>query len=116
MWRHLLPHNKKGVIVSAVIDLIKAEHVGVRELRNHLCGFMKDKKPAIVVTERGEPVRVIVPYAKMVELLEFFDEVSDPDTMRNIQEGAEAIKRGAKGVSFWGTYKKYHSARPAVKE
>jgi len=102
--------------VSAVIDLIKAKHVGVRELRDHLCGFMKDKKPAIVVTERGKPVRVIVPYAKMVELLEFFDEVSDPDTMKNIHEGVEAIKRGSKGVSFSGTYKKYHSAGQVVKE
>ncbi|MBU4251979.1 MAG: type II toxin-antitoxin system Phd/YefM family antitoxin [Candidatus Omnitrophica bacterium] len=102
--------------MSAVIDLIKAEHVGVRELRDHLCEFMKDKKPAIVVTERGQPVRVIVPYAKMVELLEFFDEVSDSDTMRNIHEGAEAIKKGSQGVSFSGTYKKYRSAGQAVKE
>ncbi|OGX46618.1 MAG: hypothetical protein A2216_01865 [Omnitrophica WOR_2 bacterium RIFOXYA2_FULL_45_12] len=102
--------------MSAVIDLIKAEHVGVRELRDHLCGFMKDKKPAIVVTERGQPVRVIVSYAKMVELLEFFDEVSDPDTMRNIHEGVEAIKQGSKGASFSGTYKKYHSGGQAVKE
>ncbi|MFH1245831.1 MAG: hypothetical protein V1662_05025 [Candidatus Omnitrophota bacterium] len=102
--------------MSAVIDLIKAEHVGVRELRDHLCGFMKDKNPAIVVTERGEPVKVIVSYVKMVELLEFFDEVSDPDTMRNIHEGAEAIKQGSKGASFSGTYKKYHSAGQSVKE
>jgi hypothetical protein len=111
-----LSHNKKEVIVSAVIDLLKAEHVGVRELRDHLCGFMKDKKPAIVVTERGHPVRVIVSYAKMVELLEFFDEVSDPDTMRNIHEGVEAIKQGSKGASFSGTYKKYHSVSQSVKE
>lgn len=102
--------------MSTVIDLIKAEHVGVRELRDHLCGFMKDKKPAIVVTERGKPVRVIVSYAKMVELLEFFDEVSDPETMRNIHEGVEALKHGAKGVSFSGTYKKYHSAGKRAKE
>ncbi len=102
--------------MSAVIDLIKAEHVGVRELRDHLCGFMKNKKPAIVVTERGKPVRVIVPYAKMVELLEFLDEVSDPNTMRNIHEGVEAIKRGSKGASFSGTYKKYHSVSQAVKK
>jgi len=111
------PHNKKRRgIMSAVIDLIKAEHVGVRELRDHLCGFMKDKKPAIVVTERGQPVRVIVSYAKMVELLEFFDEVSDPDTMRNIHESVEAIKQGSKGVSFSGTYKKYRSAGQAAEE
>lgn len=102
--------------MSAVIDLIKAKHVGVRELRDHLCGFMKDKNPAIVVTERGKPVRVIVPYAKMVELLEFFDEVSDPDTMRNIHEGVEAIKQASKGVSFSGTYKKYHSVGQVGKE
>lgn len=90
--------------------------MGVRELRDHLCEFMKDKKPAIVITERGEPVRVIVPYAKMVELLEFFDEVSDPNTMRNIHEGVEAIKQGSKGASFSGTYKKYHSVGHTVKE
>ncbi|MFH1442200.1 MAG: type II toxin-antitoxin system prevent-host-death family antitoxin [Candidatus Omnitrophota bacterium] len=102
--------------MSAVIDLIKAEHVGVRELRDHLCGFMKDKKPAIVITERGKPVRVIVPYAKMVELLEFIDEVSDSDTMRNIHEGVEAIKQGSKGVPFSGSYKKYHSAGQSVKK
>jgi hypothetical protein len=52
----------------------------------------------------------------MVELLEFFDEVSDPDTMRNIHEGVEAIKQGSKGVSFSGTYKKYRSVGQAVKE
>lgn len=102
--------------MSAVIDLIKAEHVGVRELRDHLCGFMKDKKPAIVVTERGKPVRVIVSYAKMVELLEFFDEVSDPETMRNIHEGVEAVKHGSKGVSFSETYQKYHPGSRRAEE
>lgn len=98
--------------MSIAIDLLKSEHIGVRELRDHLCGIINDpqnKERPLVVTERGTPVKVIMPYSKMVELLEVLDEVTDPNTMRNIHEGIEAIERRAKGVPFSRIYRKYTS-------
>ncbi len=95
--------------MSITIDLLKSDHVGIREFRDHLCGIFRKEKNPVVITDRGSPVKVLMSYKDMVELLEFIDELSDSNTMRNIQEGVEAIERGAKGVSFSRVYKKHHS-------
>jgi len=100
--------------MSIEIDLLKSEHIGVRELRDHLCEILNDphnKEIPLVVTERGTPVKVIMPYSKMVELIELMDELDDSNTMRNIQEGVDAIEKGRKGVSFSRIYKKYSKTK-----
>lgn len=76
--------------------MLKADYVGVRELKAHLFGLLKGKKP-LIVTEHGTPQNVILPYEDMMEMVDILDELQDPETLRVIQEGRRAIKRGAKG-------------------
>ena len=93
--------------MSITIDLLKSDHIGIREFRDHLCDILRRNKKPVIVTDRGRPVKVLLSYDDMVELLEFLDEVSDPDTIKNMQEGVEAIEHGAKGTSFSSVYKKH---------
>ncbi len=88
-----------------MIDLLKSDYIGIREFRDHLCKIFKKEGKPVVITDRGHPVKVLLPYDDMVELLEFLDEVSDPDTIKNMQEGMEAIESNSKGTSFSSVYK-----------
>jgi len=84
--------------MSVAVNLLKANHVGVREFREHLSGYLK-KKDFCVITERGEPANVMLPYEDMLELLDIIDELSDPGTVNAVLEGNKAIKTGKKGIS-----------------
>ncbi|MBU0694316.1 MAG: type II toxin-antitoxin system Phd/YefM family antitoxin [Candidatus Omnitrophica bacterium] len=95
--------------MSITIDLLKSDHIGIRDFRDHLCKIFRKKEKPVIITDRGEPVKVLLPYNDMVELLEFLDELTDVNTMRNVHEGVEAIERGTKGISFSRVYKKHRS-------
>ncbi|MBI4352595.1 MAG: type II toxin-antitoxin system prevent-host-death family antitoxin [Candidatus Omnitrophica bacterium] len=75
--------------------LLHAEHVGVRELREHLSEHLKAQKP-LIVTERGNPKSVVIAYQDMLELVEMMDELQDAETLALVQEGRRAYKQGAK--------------------
>ena len=62
--------------MSLTIDLLKAPHVGIRDLKEHLSEFLRKEKP-VVVTDHGEPINVIVSYEEMIELLDIIDEMED---------------------------------------
>ncbi len=83
--------------MGITLDLLKAEHVGARALRNNLFEFLKEDGP-LVVTDRGKPVRVILNYEKILELLDMLDELSDPETVEAVREGRKAIAKGVKGI------------------
>ncbi len=83
--------------MSLSTDLLKSEHVGIKKLKTHLSRHIKNNKP-IIVTDRGVPVDVVVPYADMIELLDMVDELTDMKTIRTIMEGRKAIRSGAKGI------------------
>ena len=84
--------------MNVAINLLKANHVGVRDFREHLSGYLK-KKAFCVITERGEPSNVMLPYEDMIELLDIIDELSDPETVAAVLEGNKAIKSGKEGIS-----------------
>ncbi len=83
--------------MKIAMDLLKADHVGVRELKTHLSKRLKIHKP-LVVTDHSQPVKVIIAYEDMVELLDMLDEVTDEATLALVQEGRKAIQSGAKGI------------------
>ena len=83
--------------MDIALDLLKAPHVGVRELKENLSGFLKKKRP-LVVTEHGAPTRVLVPYDEMVELLDIIEEIDDVETASLVAQGRRAIREGAKGI------------------
>jgi prevent-host-death family protein len=76
-----------------VAALLKARHVGVRELKEHLSGLLKDGHP-IVATDRGTPTHFVVPYDEMIEIVEMLEELSDPALVRRVQETRVAQEKG----------------------
>ena len=77
--------------------LMKASHVGVRELRLHLSRRLKSNNP-LVVTEHGTPTKVIISYQDMVELADVIDELQDSKTLRAVTRARRAVKSGARGI------------------
>ncbi len=90
--------------MTTAVDLLKAKHCGVREYKEHLsASFLKD---FVVITDRGKPVSVNLPYEEMLEILDIFDEILDPQTVSNILEGRKSIKSGAKGIPVSNLFNK----------
>ncbi len=83
-------------IMSIATELLKAKHIGIRGLKNHLS--KKFLKSFLVITDRGTPVSVNLPYSDVLELADIIDELADLETIETIQEGRKAIKSGAKGI------------------
>ena len=75
-----------------VASLLKAKHVGIKELKNHLSAMLKTHRP-MVATDRGEPTYFFIPYNEMIEIVEILEELSDPDMVRQIQKARLAYKK-----------------------
>ena len=82
--------------MSVATDLLKANHVGIRDFKEHLSGEFLNE--TLVITDRGTPVSVNLPYSDVLELMDILDELSDPGTVKAVQEGRKAIKAGAEGI------------------
>lgn len=89
--------------MSLATQLLRAEPIGVRELKNKLSAVLRRGKPRIV-TERNKPRHVLVPYEDMVELVEILDELSDPRLLKQIAEGRKGYREG-KSVPIEATAK-----------
>jgi len=69
------------------LSLVKTgEYIGARQLRQRLAAVIKSEKP-FFVTEHGKPVKVMLPYAKFLELLESVDELKDNFLIREVSQG-----------------------------
>ena len=90
--------------MSIAAGLMKANWVGIRELKGHLSARIL-KKP-LVITERGKPVGVSMPYPDMLELLDIIDELSDPEILAAVREGRKAVLSGAEGLIVSRLFKK----------
>ena len=98
----------KGEFMSIATSLLKADYVGVKEFRAHLSKILKGHKPCIV-TDRGHPTNVLLPYSDMIELADILDELSDPETIETIKQGRKAIESGAQGIPVSKLFKKLGS-------
>lgn len=96
--------------MSIILDLLKAEHIGARAFRNRLFEFLKGNDP-LVITEYGQPVRVVLDYAEMLGLLDILDELSDPETVEAIREGRKAIASGTKRIPATELFNQIRSSR-----
>jgi len=82
--------------MSIAADLLKANHVGIRDIKEHLSTRLL--KDILVITDRGTPVSVNLPYSDVLELVDIIDEAADLETMATVSEARKAIKGGAKGI------------------
>ena len=92
------------------MDLLKAPHIGVRELKNHLSQMLK-KRGSLVVTDHGRPVNVILPYDEMLDLLDLLEEVYDPAVLEAVREGRAAVGKGSQGVPVRKLFDKIRKSR-----
>lgn len=76
-----------------VASLLKAKHIGIKELKDHLSELLRKHEP-MVATDRGVPAYFLIPYDEMVEIVEIIEELSDPETVKNIHAGRKAYKKG----------------------
>lgn len=90
--------------------LLKAPHVGVRQFKSRLSRFLKSRNP-LIITDHGMPVEVVIPYAEALELVDLIDEATDLETLKAVQEGKVAVKRGAKGISVTRLFRKIQKER-----
>ena len=92
------------------VALLNARHIGVRELREHLSKRLKDRKP-LIVTEHGEPTKVILSYGDVLELVEILDELQDRQTLLAVKEGREAVVKGKEGIPVSDLFGQIRRAR-----
>ena len=95
--------------MSIATDLLKTRHVGIRDLKEHLTTELLHKP--LIITDRGTPVSVNVPYSEMMEFLDILNEIEDTETVLTVQEGRKAIKAGAKGIPVSRLFKKIRARR-----
>ncbi|MBI4397883.1 MAG: hypothetical protein HY586_02025 [Candidatus Omnitrophica bacterium] len=91
-------------------DLLKAKHIGIRDLKEHLSKRLKERLP-LVITEHGEPVKFILSYQDVLELIDVLDELQDMETLQWIQEGRGAVKKGAKGFPVSDLFRHIRTSR-----
>ncbi len=94
--------------MSIAADLLKANHIEIRDLKEHLT--REYLKETLVITERGIPISVNIPYFDVLELVDILEEISDPKIIALVQEGRHAIKRGAKVIPAAPLFKKMREA------
>jgi len=85
--------------------LLKAPHIGVRQFKARISKFLKSGNP-LIITERGVPVEVVIPYAEAIEMVDLIDEATDLETLKAVEEGREAIKAKRKGISVLRLFSK----------
>jgi hypothetical protein len=95
--------------MSIAADLLKANHVGIRDIKEHLSTRLL--KDILVITDRGTPVSVNLPYSDVLELVDIIDEAADLETMATISEGRLAIKGGAKGILVANLFNRIRAQR-----
>jgi len=79
--------------MSLATNLLRAETIGVKELKNHLSVVLKQRK-ARVVTDRNKPKHFLIPYEDMVEIAEIVEELSSAKLLRDIAEGRRSYRKG----------------------
>lgn len=90
-----------------MLDALHYHFLGTDELRKKLTTLLKSlsKKEDIVVTQKGEPVAVLVDLKRYLEEKQALQELSDPIYLKELLEAKIEIKKG-KGISAEELFKK----------
>ncbi len=96
--------------MTLAASILRATHIGVRDLKNHLSQRLKTSKP-IVVTEHGRPKRVILPYDVVVEISEILEEIEDKALAGWVKLSRRARNEGVKSVPVAESFKKFKARR-----
>ena len=94
--------------MSIAAELLRATHMGVKDFRSHLAEVLK-KDEVLIVTQHGQPAKVVIDYEDMLELIDVVDEFQDPAAIRTVLEGRKAVKEGALGIPAAKLFKRIRS-------
>lgn len=84
--------------------ILRAEHLGVKDFKTHLCQIIKTNKPH-VVTEHGKPKQFLIPYEEMIEIVEILEELSDIKLLREIQSARKSYKKNKESIPLHRLWK-----------
>lgn len=98
--------------MTLATQILRAEHIGSKDLRERLSQNIRSQKP-VIITEHGQPKKVMLPYEMMVALIEMIEDLQDKDLMAVIAEGKKVIASGSGGVPIERSFKKIKSSRKA---
>lgn len=80
--------------MSAISLIKKSHYIGTRQLRGSLAKVLKSRD-SYFVTDHGKPVKAMIPYEVLLELLEIMDELKDKALLKEISQGREEYKQGS---------------------
>ncbi len=71
----------------------EGKYVGIRELRENLADVLKSRQ-TYFVTDHGKPVKAMVPYEVLLELLEMIEELKDKSLIQEVAQGRKEYQKG----------------------
>ncbi|MBI4000050.1 MAG: hypothetical protein HY351_05485 [Candidatus Omnitrophica bacterium] len=71
----------------------EGKYIGARELRENVSKVMRSKN-SFFVTEHGKPVKVMIPYRTLLELLQVLEELKDKTLMQEVAQGRKEYQAG----------------------
>ena len=79
--------------MTAIGFVKEGKYVGVRELRGNLAKMLKSRQ-AYFVTDHGKPVKALIPYEVLLELLEILEELKDKALIQEVAQGRKEYAAG----------------------
>ena len=79
-------------------DLMKAETIGAKRLREEIFTIVKEKK-TYVITNKGKQEMFLIPYEDVIELMEILEESKDAALQEHIRKSREEYAKTG-GVPF----------------
>lgn len=79
--------------MTAIGFVKEGKYVGTRELRANLAKVLKSRQ-AYFVTDHGKPVKAMIPYDVLLELLEILEELKDKALIQEVAEGRQEYAAG----------------------
>lgn len=79
--------------MTAIGFVRDGKYVGARELRTNLAKVLKSRQ-AYFVTDHGKPVKAMIPYETLLELLEIVEELRDKTLIHEVAQGRQEYEKG----------------------
>ena len=91
--------------MTLTTELLRAPHIGVRELSRNVSSFMK-RKSVVVVEVKGQKNKVIISQDELIDLIELLQDLQDRELLELVRESRAAAASGAKEVPIEDVFKK----------
>ncbi len=79
--------------MSAISLIKKSHYIGTRQLRGSLAKVLKSRD-SYFVTDHGKPVKAMIPYEVLLELLDIMEELKDKTLVKEIALGRKEYAEG----------------------